>query len=362
MNLKALSLKIAIRSAVIGLGLAGTVFGAPDPASAEDFPAVIHFGDVGFGFGTPFGQGTSAVADAKGFIAKEFEGTPVKLEFTYFTGTGPAINEALSNGQLDVASYGSVPNAIGKANGLPTKIVLSYGGTNVFAAARSDLPIKTIADLKGKKIAVQKATIIHWALIRALQENGLSEKDVTIVDLKNADQLAAIAARTVDAVFGPNFVLPLRDKGIANIIYSSRDLGPRGAGFGAVLVTDDFRQKYPNATARIVRGFVRAAAFIADEKNREEVFAIWSRSGTPAALLKAENEGISFKDAYNPLLDEFFFARYRSILAFNKEQKLTRADIDLNSWVDASYLTDALKRTNLQNFWPPRTEKGVAMN
>lgn len=362
MNSETLSFKNVIRSAVIGIGLTGAILGVAGQASAEDLPAVIRFGDVGFGFGTPFGQGVSAVADAKGFIAKEFEGTPVKVEFTYFTGTGPAINEALSNGQLDVASYGSVPSAIGKANGLPTKIVLSYGGTNVFAAARSDLPIKTVADLKGKKIAVQKATIIHWALIRALQENGLSEKDVTILDLKNADQLAAISAKTVDAVFGPNFVLPLRDKGIANIIYSSRDLGPRGAGFGAILVTEVFSRKYPEATARIVRGFVRAAEFIADNKNREEVFAIWSRSGTPAALLRTENEGISFKDAYNPLLDEFFFARYRSILAFNKEQKLTRADIDLKSWVDASYLNDALKHTNLQNFWPSRTVNGAATN
>lgn len=354
-----MSIGTLLQGAVVGLGLFGAMTAVAGNARAEDLPAVIRFGDVGFGFGTPFGQGISAVADAKGFIAREFEGTSVKLEFTYFTGTGPAINEALSNGQLDVASYGSVPNAIGKANGLPTKIVLSYGGTNVFAAVRPDLPIKTIGDLKGKKIAVQKATIIHWALIRALQENGLSEKDVTIVDLKNADQLAAIAAKTVDAVFGPNFVLTLREKGIANIIYSSRDLGPRGAGFGAILVTEDFSRKYPDATARVVRGYVRATAFISDEKNRDEVLAIWSRSGTPVALLKADNEGVSFKDAYNPLLDDFFFARYRSILSFNKEQKLARTDIDLNKWIDSSYLNDALKKTGLQNYWPSRTENGA---
>lgn len=155
-------------AATIALGAAA--------ARAEEAPTTIRFGDVGFGFGAPFGVGLQAIADAKGFIADEFKGTPTKVEFTYFTGTGPAINEALSNNQLDFASYGAVPNIIGKANGLDTVILASYGGTTIFGAARPDLDIKSIADLKGKKVAIQKATIIHWGLITALKNAGLSEK------------------------------------------------------------------------------------------------------------------------------------------------------------------------------------------
>ena len=75
-----------------------------------------------------------AIADAKGFIADEFKGVPTQVEFTYFVNTGPAINEALANKQLDFASYGAVPNTIGRANGLPTRILASYGGTTIFAA------------------------------------------------------------------------------------------------------------------------------------------------------------------------------------------------------------------------------------
>ncbi|MDH7795468.1 MULTISPECIES: ABC transporter substrate-binding protein [unclassified Beijerinckia] len=328
------------------------------PSSAQALPSLIRFGDVGFGLGTPFGQGILSVADAKGFIAKEFDGTPVKVQFTYFTGTGPAINEALANSQLDFASYGSVPNAIGKANGLPTKLLLSYGGTNMFAGTRPDLPIRSIADLKGKRVTLQKATILHWGLIRALQEAGLSEKDVTIVDLKNADQFAAIAAKSVDAIFGASYILPLREKGIINLFYNSRDLGPRGSGFGAILSTDDFAKQYPEATTAVLRGILRADAYIADEANRDEVFKIWSRTGTPFELFKTEYEGLSLKEAYNPLIDEFFYNRYRSVLTFNKEQKLIRNDIDLNAWVDDSFLTKALEQTGLQNFWPQRRDNG----
>jgi sulfonate transport system substrate-binding protein len=332
------------------------------PSRAEDAPQVIRFGDVGFGFGTPFGVGLQAIADAKGFIAKEFDGTPTKLEFTYFTGTGPAINEALSNNQLDFASYGAVPNIIGKANGLDTVILASYGGTTIFGAARPDLDIKSIADLKGKKIAIQKATIIHWGLITALKEAGISEKDVTIVDLKNADQLAAIAAKSVDAVFGADFLLPLEAKGVAKIFYKSSNAGATGDGFGAFLSTDKFRKAYPEATQKVVNGFVKAAEWLADDKNREEAFGIWSRAGTPIEVIRQSNEGSQLKGKYNPRLDAFFVARYKSGIDFDREQKLIRRDVDLDAWVDRSFVDKAVSSQKLEALWPDRGANGSLQN
>jgi len=342
--------------------LAATVTFGAATAHAEDAPGTIRFGDVGFGFGTPFGVGLQAIADAKGFIADEFKGTPTKVEFTYFTGTGPAINEALSNGQLDFASYGAVPNIIGKANGLDTVILASYGGTTIFGAARPDLEIKSISDLKGKKVAIQKATIIHWGLITALKNAGLSEKDITIVDLKNADQLAAIAAKSVDAVFGADFLLPLEDKGVAKIFYKSSEAGASGDGFGAFLVTDKFRKAYPEATQKVVTGFVKAAQWLADDKNRDEAFKIWSRAGTPIEVISKSNSGSQLGQKYNPRLDEFFVARYRSAIAFNREQKLIRRDVDLDAWVDPTYVDNAVKTLNLQSLWPDRSAAGVLQN
>jgi sulfonate transport system substrate-binding protein len=330
-------------------------------ARAADVPETIRFGNVGFGFGKPSGVDIAAIADHKGFIAEEFSGTGTTPTFTYFTNTGPAINEALSNRQLDAAAYGAVPNVIGRANGLSTRLILSYGGTNIFGAARSDLPIASVADLKGKRVAVQKATIIQWGLIEALHAYGLTEKDVTIVDLKNADQLAAIAAKSVDAVFGPSFVLPLHDKGLVNIIYRSSDHGPKAIGFGAVVVTDELARTYPDAVRRITRGILRAAAWIGTPENRAEAFAIWSRTGTPVALYEAEYESQNLRDVFNPLLDEFFLSRYRSIIAFDKEQKLIRNDVDLAAWIDPSFAAAALRDLHLESFWPTRRDDGTAV-
>src|SRR5437870_12881737 len=120
--------KLGARLGAIGVAI---LIAAGGPAAAQELPDKIRIGDVGFGFGQPFGRGLTAIADAKGFIAEEFKGKPVKVEFTYFVNTGPAINEAIANQQLDFASYGAVPNTIGKANGLPTRILASYGVTTL---------------------------------------------------------------------------------------------------------------------------------------------------------------------------------------------------------------------------------------
>jgi sulfonate transport system substrate-binding protein len=328
------------------------------PASADNLPDKIRIGDVGFGFGQPFGRDLVAIADAKGFLADAFKGTPVKLEFTYFVNTGPAINEALVNKQLDVASYGAVPSAIGRANGLPTHIIASAGETTIFAGVRTALPINSVKDLKGYRIGVQKATIIHWSLITSLKQAGLSEHDVTIVDLKNADQLAAIAAGSIDAIYGGSFFLPLRDKGIVRIIYNSNKQGATANGIGAVLVDDDFQKAYPEAVTRITRGLLRAAQWLADDKNRNEAFKIWERTGVPPNVLHEEYEGVPLRDAFNPLIDDFFRSQYRDVIAFDRDQKLIRNNVDLDHWIEPKYLADALQQLNLTHFWPQRAADG----
>src|SRR4051812_30440698 len=123
------------------LAIASAIFALSGGAlMAQDYPQKIRIGDVGFGFGTPFGRGITAIADAKGFIAAEFKGKPTKIEFIYFVNTGPAINEAFGNNQLEFASYGAVPNTIGRANGLQTRILSSYGSTTIFAGVKAGLP------------------------------------------------------------------------------------------------------------------------------------------------------------------------------------------------------------------------------
>jgi sulfonate transport system substrate-binding protein len=327
-------------------------------AVAEDLPATIRFGGFGQGFGKPYGLALLAIAQDKGFIEQEFKGTPVKFSYEYFTGTGPAINEAIANGRLDFAQYGALPNIIGRAAGLPTRVLGSYGYTTVFGVARADLPITSFKQLKGRKVAIAKGTVLHWALLKALEGNGLSSRDVTIVDLKSADQLAALTAGSVDAVVGTSTLLPLRDQGVAKLFYSSKDLGAKAAGFGAITVTESFEARYPQATARVARGLVRAADWLGQEANREAALRIWSKSGVPYEAIKEEFDGVSLKAAFNPRVDAFLVGQYRDAAAFTKEQKLIRGEIDFDRWFVPQYVDRAIEQLKLTAAWPARGVDG----
>lgn len=328
-------------------------------AAAEPAPAVIRFGSVGFGFGQPYGTGLVGAAHTKGFIEEEFKGTPTKLEWTYFHATGPAINEAFANRQLDFAGYGGLPNIIGRAGGVPTKLLLSGNSTTVFAVARAGLPIQSVKDLKGRRIAVQKATIIHFVLLKTLEANGLTEKDVSIVELKNADQLAALQAGSVDAAFGASFLLPLRDQGVVRIIASTKEGGPAVQTFGGLLVHEEFEKTYPEATAKVVRGFVKAARWAGLEENREEALQVWAKSGIPLNALREEYEGAPVRDQINILLDDYTLGRFAAGIAFAKQQKLIRGDVDLKAWAEPKYLNAALEELKLEGFWTERAEDGT---
>ena len=329
-------------------------------ASAEEAPQTIRFGAVGSGYGQQVGTQVVSIAHIKGFVQDEIGNPAVQLDWNYFTGTGPAINEAIANGQLDFAQYGSLPAINARANGVPTKIILSGGGTNIYGVVRSALSIKTIADLKGHSVAIQKATILHWSLLETLAANGLSEKDITILDLKTADQLAALAAGSADASFGTVNVLPLRDQGIVRVIYTSQHDNPRATGPSAFLVTEAFAAKYPELTKRIVRGFVRGAQWVAQPENREEALQIWAKSGVSYDSLKQEYAGELLHDRFDPRLDDFFRGQYADGIRFSKDQKLIRKDVDLAQWIDPQYQDAAFASLGLTNFWPSRNRDGIA--
>lgn len=357
-----MSMRAVARGALLALAfsLGAFSFGVWRAAAAETPPAVIHLGAVGTGYGQQVGTQLISIAHVKGFVHDELSDTTTKLDWNYFTGTGPAINEALANGQLDFAQYGSLPSIIARANGLPTKIILSGGGTNIYAAVRTALPIQSIRDLKGHSVTVQKATILHWSLLETLKANGLTERDITILDLKSADQLAALAAGSADASFGTVSLLNLRDQGIVRIIYTSQHDNPRATGPSSFVVADAFAAKYPETTERVVRGFVKAAQWVAQPENREEALQIWAKSGTPIASLREEYAGEALHDRMNPRLDDFFRAQYQDGIDFAKREKLIRKDVDLAQWIDPKYQDAAFASLNLAQYWPPRSRDGAA--
>ncbi|MFC8044962.1 ABC transporter substrate-binding protein [Nocardia sp. NPDC057353] len=157
----------------------------------------------------------------------ELDKLPFQVEFANFTG-GPAILEAFRAGAADLAPVGDVPPIHALAAGQDVPIIASYR-TNPQAmklAVAPGVPVRTLADLKGRKIAYAEGTAQQAAVLRALDKAGLSTGDVELVRLQLAEFLDAVRTGQVDVapLLEPNVTRLLRTQG-ASLIPDSETAG-----------------------------------------------------------------------------------------------------------------------------------------
>jgi sulfonate transport system substrate-binding protein len=344
-------------AAALLAALTGALLAAP--ASAQEAPpTIIRLAGPGNAEGTPFGTGTLGVLKVKGYLEEEFRKDGVRIDWQFPRGTGPAINEAFANGQLDFASYGGLPDVVGRGAGLRTKVLAAYGTSPTYLVARNGSGIKSIADLKGRKIALSLGTILQLALGAILDRAGLSEKDVQIFDLITADQISALQAGDVDAVIGTSSVLSIVERGYGKVVFTTKGRIDPASTFGSFIVADDFVAKYPQTTQRVLKAFLRAAYFSSQEQNRQDLYDIWARAGQSRAVVALDYDGDSLRDRANPLLDDFYAANVKRGVRFAVDDKLIKVDFDVESWLDRPGLAAALKAQRYDKFWQPHDAKG----
>lgn len=129
-----------------------------------------------------------------------FDERGVKVELVTFD-TGAAEIEAFTSGDLDVIQTGDLPILNGISNGVDLKIVGSYNVSTQIngLVVRDEANIKSFADLKGHKVSVPFGTNIQPLLYDYLELGGLTQDDVEIVNLNNADSSNALLTGDVDA-------------------------------------------------------------------------------------------------------------------------------------------------------------------
>ncbi|MCJ2105119.1 ABC transporter substrate-binding protein [Methylobacterium sp. E-041] len=155
------------------------------PARAED---VLRVGDQ---------RGNArALMEAAGVL----DGLPYRLAWSEFPAAAPLL-EALNAGAIDAGGVGDAPFTFAAAAGVPVKAFLAFrnrqDGLAILAAA--DSPIRTVADLKGRRIATNRGSIGHQVVLAALEEAGLPADAVTLSFLPPADAKIALASGSVDA-------------------------------------------------------------------------------------------------------------------------------------------------------------------
>lgn len=324
-------------------------------ASAADTPEVIRFGVATIGKGgTPLSNCcVVGIAHQRQAIEEELKADHIKVEWVFFKGAGPAVNEALANKQLDFAWQGDLPGVIGKAGGLNTRLIAADTLlTSVYLVVPADSPAKTLADLKGKKVAQFKGTNLQLATARTLKAEGLSERDFRTVNMEFATMSSALASKDIDGAWMPAQAFDLQAAGVARIIYDTRAKSPQLTRQGHILVEGDFEQKFPKTVQKVVDALVKTAAWIADPTHQDTAFELWAKAGISAESLRAEQGDLSFTRRYAPHIDEFFIDRYRATVAESRELGLVRGDVEVTRWIEPKYVNDAIERLGFKNLWP----------
>ena len=323
-------------------------------AHAEDKPSVIRLGNPGVGAGNrPVVGGSSwSVAHIRGLFEEEFRADGIRVEWTFLRGAGPAVNELFANGLADVSSYGDLPSTIGRAGGLKTRVIAGSTRFNFYIAVPSDSSIRSIQDLRGKRVAVFKGTANQLGANRIFERYGLTEKDVRTINMDTASSKAALITKDVDAVVGGSDLIQLRDQGAARIFFSTKG-DARLAGNGALVVSDAFATKYPSIVKRVVKVYVQATKWLT-EAPPTEVYKLWSKSGFPYSNFKEDFVGDNLLERSNPLLDRYFTASFRSAIADEKKFGLLREPFAVETWFDPSFLQQVLKEEKLENYWSDR--------
>jgi NitT/TauT family transport system substrate-binding protein len=152
---------------------------------------------------------------------------PELVEYLKFSGW-PEVKESLMTGRIK-AAYMLAPLVMDLADkGIPVKIVSLAHRSGAVIMVRTESPIKTMKDLKGKLIAIPSRFAVDYLYVRKLlKKYGMTEKDIDIIEMAPPDMPAALYAKSVDAyATGEPFGAVAQRAGYAKPLYMTRNDWP----------------------------------------------------------------------------------------------------------------------------------------
>ncbi|TKC80380.1 sulfonate ABC transporter substrate-binding protein [Trinickia terrae] len=179
-------------AAAAGTVIAGAGALTPFAAARADSGKVLRVGYQKYG--------TLILLKARGTLEKRLAPLGVKVEWREFP-AGPQLLEGLNAGAVDVGTVGETPPIFAQAGGVD----FVYIGNEPPAPAAEaivvphDSPVKTVADLRSKRVALNRGSNVHFLLVRALEKAGLKYTDIQPNYLTPSDARAAFTQGSIDA-------------------------------------------------------------------------------------------------------------------------------------------------------------------
>jgi sulfonate transport system substrate-binding protein len=191
----------------------------------------------------------SMILKQRGLLEKEFAKDGISIVWVQSAGSNKAL-EFLNAGSIDFGSTAGSAALVARINGNPIKSIYVYSRPEWTALVTTkDSKIGSVADLRGKRVAVTRGTDPHIFLVRALLGAGMSEKDITPVLLQHADGKTALIRGDVDAWAGLDPMMAQAEiEDGARLFFRKPDANT----WGILNVREQFLNDHPDIVRRVL--------------------------------------------------------------------------------------------------------------
>jgi sulfonate transport system substrate-binding protein len=257
--------------------------------------------------------GVLVITRQQAVLEKKFAARQIGIKWIEFT-SGPPLLEAMSAGSVDLGAVGDTPPIFAQAANANVVYVAGSAITNgqgILVPENSS--IRTIADLKGKRIGFTKGSSAHNVVIATLEKAGLTWSDITAVYLTPPDAVPAFANGSIDAwaVWDPYFAIGEKRQN-GRILVNAHEVAKTNSFY---LANRDFASTHARETRDVIDGLAEAARWA--EANRAEVAAALAAvTGVPLEVQTVAANRASF--LIGPVTDEIITTQQAVADRFHK--------------------------------------------
>lgn len=270
---------------------------------------------------------TSLVLKDQGILEKRLAADGIAVKWVFSHGSNRSL-EYLNGGSIDFASTAGLAAVLSRANGSPVKTVYIASRPEWTAlAVPKDSPIKSLADLKGKKIAATKGTDPYLFLLRSLNTAGLGKGDVEIVHLQHPDGRVALERGDVDAWSGldPHLAASQLQAG-SRLLYRNVAFN----SYGVLNVSDRFLKEQPQLIGKVIAAYEEARQWtLAHPQQTAELLAREAKLPLEVAKLQ-----LSRTDFSNPQPGAEHVTALKAAAPILLDEQLVRPGTDVAAVVD----------------------------
>ncbi|MDH1056611.1 aliphatic sulfonate ABC transporter substrate-binding protein [Aquipseudomonas alcaligenes] len=270
---------------------------------------------------------TSLVLKDQGILEKRLAADGIAVKWVFSQGSNRSL-EYLNGGSIDFASTAGLAAVLSRANGSPVKTVYIASRPEWTAlAVPKDSPIKSLADLKGKKIAATKGTDPYLFLLRSLNTAGLGKGDVEIVHLQHPDGRVALERGDVDAWSGldPHLAASQLQAG-SRLLYRNVEFN----SYGVLNVSDSFLKEQPQLIGKVIAAYEEARQWtLAHPQQTAELLAREAKLPLEVARLQ-----LSRTDFSNPQPGAEHVTALKAAAPILLDEQLVRPGTDVAAVVD----------------------------